>query len=84
MFPLLKSVDQGLKEIIVYRFCRLVFGLKPSPAILGATIKSHLSNCSESEPEVIKVLGNYLYVDDLATGTDSEDEAVSLLSRQRV
>ena len=77
-FLWLKSVDQGLKEIVVYRFCRLVFGLKPSPAILGATIKRHLLNCSESEPEVIKVLGNDLYVDDLATGTDSEDEAVSL------
>jgi hypothetical protein len=40
---------------------------------------------ASSEPEVIKVLGNDLYVDDLATGTDSEDEAVSLFkSAKRV
>lgn len=62
----------------MYGFCRLVFGLKPSPAILGATIKNHLSNCSELEPNVIEVLKNDLYVDDLATGSDSEGEAVSL------
>jgi hypothetical protein len=42
-FLWLKSVDQGLKENVVYRFCRLVFGLKPSPAILGATTKRHLN-----------------------------------------
>jgi hypothetical protein len=36
----LKSVDQGLKEIVVYRFCRLVLGLKPSPAILGVVFRT--------------------------------------------
>lgn len=68
-------------SIVVYRFYRLVFGLKPSSAILGATIKNYLSNCLESEPDVIEVLKNdpyevlknYPYVDGLATGTDSED-----------
>ena len=53
------------------------------PSCVGTEAQSsypwcRLSDCSESEPEVIKVLENDLYVDDLATGTDSEDEAVSL------
>ena len=70
----LKNVDEGLTEITVYRFCRLAFGLKPSPAILGSTIRHHLSNCSETDPgsRVIKVLEDDRYVDDLATGTESE------------
>ena len=79
-FLWLKRVDEGLTEVVAYRFCRLVFGLKPSPAILGSTIRNHLSNCSKSDPEsrVIKVLEEDLYVDDLATGTDSEEEAINL------
>ena len=70
--------DEGPAEYAEYRFCRLVFGLKPSPAILGATIRHHLSNCNASEPEVIRALQNDLYVDDLATGTESEQEFLHL------
>ena len=55
-----------------------MFGLKPSPAILGATIKYHLSEHSTSQAETINVLENDLYVDDLATGTDSEDKIMNL------
>jgi hypothetical protein len=85
-FLWLKRVDEGLTEVVVYRFCRLVFGLKPSPAILGSTIRHHPSNCSKSDPEsrVKKVLEEDLYVNDLATGTDSEEEAIQLrTNRQR-
>ena len=77
-FLWLKSVESGLSEVVVYRFCRLVFGLKPSPAILGAAIKHHLSKYSTSKPETTKVLENDLYVDDLATGTGSEDNTMRL------
>ena len=77
-FLWLKSVENGLSEVAVYRFCRLVFGLKTSPAILGATIKHHLSHYSMSDPETAGVLENDLYVDDLATGTEYEDKAITL------
>ncbi len=77
-FLWLKCRKNGLPEIVVYRFYRLVFGLKPSPAILGATIKHHLLQHSRSEPEITKVLENDLYVDDLATGTETEDKAIAL------
>ena len=42
-FLWLMSVEDGLSEVVVLRFCRLVFGLERSPAILAATIKHHLS-----------------------------------------
>ena len=73
-----KCKEDGLSEIMVYRFCRLVFGLKPSPAILGATIKHHLLQQSISMPKITKILEDDLYVDDLATGTETEDEAIRL------
>ena len=59
--------DESSLEISEYRFCCL---------ILGATIKHHISECSPREPEVIKALENDLYIDDLATGVESEDEAL--------
>ena len=46
----------------------MVFGLRPSPAILGAVIAHHLSKYREAQPDLIKNLENSLYVDDLVSG----------------
>ena len=62
---------QGTKpEIVQYRFCRLVFGLTPSPAILQGVIQHHLSRQKTSDPVVIELLSNTLYVDDFPEGAD--------------
>ena len=37
-----KNIESHDPELVQLRFCRLVFGLRPSPAILGATINQHL------------------------------------------
>ena len=43
-------------EIAEYRFNRLVFGLRPSPSILGATISHHLSLYKQSKPKMAELL----------------------------
>ena len=43
-------------EIVEYRFNRLVFGLRPSPSILGATIAHHLRLYKQREPEMAELL----------------------------
>lgn len=63
-------------KLVEYRFCRLVFGLKPSPAILGATILHHLAQ--QEQQEAVCVLKNSLYVDDLTTGEDTVTDAFKL------
>ena len=63
-------------EITEYRFNRLVFGLRPSPSILGATISHHLSLYKQSEPEMAELLEKSLYVDDLLTGDDNDDKGL--------
>ena len=47
--------DPNSKELKVQqlRFCRLVFGLKPSPSILGGTVLHHISKYQETEPEIL-------------------------------
>lgn len=63
-------------EISHFRFTRLVFGLRPSPAILGSTIAHHLDLHKNIHPELVKQIEDSLYVDDLVTG--AEDEAKAL------
>ena len=64
-------------KLLHLRFCRLVFGLKLSPAILGATINYHLEKRKETEPEAVQALQD-LYVDDLPTGAASEEKAFEI------
>ena len=70
------------------RFSRLPFGLKPSPSILGGTIRKHLAAYEgeyEGEyegskyQEVIKILSD-LYVDDLSCSTNNDHEAFEIYS----
>lgn len=64
------------RKSLIWNYCshfsRLVFGLKPSPAILEATVEHHLLQHSMSEPENTKILE-----DTLMTGTDSEDKEIT-------
>ena len=43
-------------KLLQLRFNRLVFGLTPSPAILGGVVQHHLEKYKQSEPEVIDQL----------------------------
>jgi hypothetical protein len=43
-FLWLEDLERLNSKIKHLRFCRLVFGLRPSPAILGATIYQHLNS----------------------------------------
>lgn len=61
-------------DIVELRFCRLVFGLRPSPAILGATIEHHLATYKGNKVEAadtIECLQNSLYI-------ETEEDAIKL------
>ena len=62
-------------EITHFRFTRLVFGLRPSPAILGSTIVHHLDSYKDVHPELVKQIEDSLYVDDLVTGAEDDAKA---------
>ena len=68
---------------VVYRFNRLVFGLRPSPSILGATIEHHLRLFEQSDPEIAELLKDSLYVDDLITGEENDAKAHLTCTRNR-
>ena len=77
-FLWITNVYEPVPEVVQYRFARLVFGLRPSPAILGATIDHHLKINEATQPRAAKVLKDGLYVDDLVTGGENDDEALDI------
>ncbi|PFX11629.1 hypothetical protein AWC38_SpisGene24559 [Stylophora pistillata] len=70
-------------EINEYRFNRLVFGLRPSPSILCETIAHHLNLYKQSEPEMWKLLNKSLYVDDLLTGEENDENGFVVYQKSK-
>ena len=68
------DLNSDSPKLVQFRFARLMFGLKPSPPILGKVIEHHLSKYEESEPAVVNELKN-LYVDDFASSFENDDVA---------
>ena len=71
-------------EINEYRFNRLVFGLRPSPSILGETIAHHLNFYKQSEPEMYELLRKSLYVDDLLTGEENDENGFVVYQKSKI
>jgi hypothetical protein len=63
------------KNIQVFRFCRVPFGVISSPFLLGATIEAHLDTFSSAVADKLK---GDIYVDNIITGAASEDAAIDL------
>jgi len=76
------DIETETPRVIPYRFARLRFGLKSSPALLVATIMKHLQRC-DTYPDTISSLKKGMYVDDLHAGKDSIEEAKDSTLNQR-
>ena len=65
-------------DVIKLRFARVVFGVSSSPFLLNATIRHHIEKYRASHPELVDILIQSTYVDDVIFGADTEEEAYSL------
>ena len=70
-------------NVVVYRFCRVVFGLNASPFLLNGTIRHHLATFAEADPKFVKKMVDSFYVDDLVSGDSTTDKAHDLYSKAR-
>ncbi|XP_054713877.1 uncharacterized protein LOC129223335 [Uloborus diversus] len=61
-----------------YRMTRAPFGVACSSFILACTIKHHIKKLSVENPEIFKMLNNFIYVDDIFYGSDSVEHAFKL------
>lgn len=82
-FLWLKDPLANKPEIVKYRFNRHVFGLRPSPSILGETIAHHLNLFKQVEPEMCELLRKSLYVDDLLTVANNDEKAFTVYQKSK-
>ena len=75
--------EQPVSEVTHFRFTRLVFGLRPSPAILSCVISHHLRKYHEKYPELVQSIESSLYVDDLIAGEDTVEQAFNLYAKAK-
>ena len=76
------DIHKAEPSVIQLRFCRLPFGLKPSPSILGATIHKHASLVQEEEPHIAAILKR-MYADDMTCGAETPAEAVEIFTKSK-
>lgn len=62
----------------VFCFTRVVFGVSSSPFLLNATIRHHLNKYFPSHPQLVKTLAQSIYVDDIVSGANNDDDAYLL------
>lgn len=65
----------NIKNVQVYRFCRVPFGIISSPFLLAATIDLHLQKYRNPVAEKIR---DNIYVDNLLTGAATKDKLKKL------
>lgn len=71
------------KEIKNLRMTRVPFGVSSSPFLLAATVRHHLKQDEEENPEVVQTVRECLYVDDFISGADNSDAAEELCVKAR-
>uniref|UniRef100_A0A8D8QBA9 DUF1758 domain-containing protein n=1 Tax=Cacopsylla melanoneura TaxID=428564 RepID=A0A8D8QBA9_9HEMI len=73
-----KEVTQN--NIIILRHTRIPFGVNSSPFLLGAVVSTHLSKFSGEIPTQLK---RDIYVDNVITGVETEEELEKLVVTSR-
>ena len=78
------DVDKVSPEIVVLRFTRVVFGVSSSPFLLNATIKHHIEQYKEADPEFVEKFLRSIYVDDLSSGAPEINTAYELYLKSKL
>ena len=79
----LKDVDKSANNpdnLVVYRFCRVLFGAAPFPYLLNATIQHHLT---KQDDWISEDLQRSIYMDNVVTGTNTEPEVLQYYTSSR-
>ena len=77
------DVQRDNSNIVVYRFCRVVFGVNASPFLLNGTLRHHISRYAGVDPGFARKMVEGFYVDDLVTGEYTVDRTYDLYKKAR-
>ena len=70
--------DLETKKVQILRFTRALFGLAPSPFLLGGVVEQHLQQIQERFPAEVEEIKRNLYIDDLISGGETSPRAMHL------
>ena len=77
------SLEEENPGLMLYRFCRVVFGVNASPFVWNATLNYHISQY-EADPGLVQNLLNSFYVlDDLVTRERGVEGCLSLYQNSK-
>lgn len=79
---MLRFIWRHEDTISIYKFLRLPFGLRCSPFILAATIKTYVDQANIPQEVKDKILSSF-YVDDLTTSFETEEAALQFIRKIR-
>ncbi|XP_054724753.1 uncharacterized protein LOC129235094 [Uloborus diversus] len=66
-------------KLKVLRHTRVVFGVRPSPFLLGAVISFHLSKVPPDQNDIARKLDRLFYIDNCVTSVDNEKDLVDFV-----
>ena len=73
-FLWIDNLESDNLEVLIYRFCRVVFGVNASPSLLKATLQNHIKHYN-TDTDFAEKLSESFYVDDLVAGEANEKDA---------
>ena len=79
----LTITDPQLK-VVVYCFTRVVFGVSASPFLLNATLNYHIEKYRNVDPVFVDQFTRSVYVDDIVTGSHSDDSAYEFYLKSKL
>ena len=82
-FLWVEDINSPLPRLVTLRFARVVFGVSSSPLLLNATLQHHIERYRSSDSSFVDMFIRSICVDDLTSGTDTEEEALLLAMKAR-
>ena len=70
-----------LSQVVVYRFCQVVFGLNASPFLLNATLRHDIKKYEDCDPSFVSRLLDSFYVDDFVGARRTSEEVMELYQK---
>lgn len=83
-FLWIDDIDKAKPEVVVLRFARVVFGVSSSPFLLNATIKHHIDQYEQCDPNFTRKFLESIYVDDLTSGDSDVDRTFELYVKSKL
>ena len=83
-FLWIDDIDKAKPEVVVLRFTCVVFGVSSSPFLLNATLKHHIGQYEQCDPNFTRKFLESIYVDDLTSGDSDVDGTFELYVKSKL